>query len=189
MTYGLKDFYSTATRYGFARDNLLRLESISGVAGDGKPLFPDSIKDLQLYLKMATLPSRNITSGKVNYRSFTFNVPMEATYQENLGYAVTFYCDKWYIIKDILERWSNATYNEHQFISSTNFNACNMSLLLLDNSNSNEVLSEMKQLKRYTLNGCFLTQIGQMAYDVSSKGVISTCAANLAFQYVTSENI
>ena len=64
-----------------------------------------------------------------------------------------------------------------------------MSLLLLDNSNSNEVLSEMKQLKRYTLNGCFLTQISQMSYDVSSKGVISTCAANLAFQYVTSENI
>jgi hypothetical protein len=196
MGQGLQDFYKTATRYGFARDNLLRLEQITGIIKDSNKtpvaanVFPADEKDKNffVYMKSGVIPSRKVNAGRVSYKSFSFNVPMEAEYPENQGYAVEFYCDKYYIIRDILERWSNATFNEHQFISSTNFGECNVSMALLDNSDPTMQLENMRIIKRYTLHGAYPLLVGAVNYNTSSAGAIVSLPVTLAFQYVTSES-
>ena len=50
MAYGLQDFYKTATRYGFARNNLLRLQNISGDTRDNKPIFPIKQNNIDFYI-------------------------------------------------------------------------------------------------------------------------------------------
>lgn len=189
MAHSLQDFYKTATRYGFARDNLLRLNSITGVAGDGKNIFPgnDNDKNFNIYLKTASLPNRRINTIAVNFLSFPFNVPAEADYPENNSFSVTFYCDKYYIIRDIFERWSDTIYNEHSIASTTNFTNCNLELSLLDNSNANNTLENMQIVKKIKLFGCFPNNIGNIAYDTSGNGNIVTVNATLTFQYMTSE--
>lgn len=189
MAHGLQDFYKTATRYGFARDNLLRLTNITGTAGDGKPIFPnnETDKNFNIYLKTSTLPSRRINTVPVNFLAFPFNVPVEADYPENNSFPVTFYCDKYYIIRDIFERWSESLYNEHTIASTTNFANCNLQLSLLDNSDANSALENMKIIKNINLYGCFPNNIGNISYDTSSSGNIVTVNATLTFQYMTSE--
>lgn len=189
MAHGLQDFYKTITRYGLARDNLLRLSNITGTAGDGKPLFPTNPtdKNFSIYLKTSSLPNRRINTLNVNFMSFPFNVPMEAEYPENNSFPVTFYCDKYYIIRDIFERWSDTLYNEHAFATTTNFYKCNVELHLLDNSDINTPLESMRVVKKLTLFGCFPNSIGSIAYDTSSNGNVVTVNTNLTFQYLTSE--
>lgn len=189
MPHSLQDFYQTVTRYGLARNNLLRLEQITGLTGDGKPIFPsnDDDRNFNIYLKTATLPSRKIETTTVNYKSFNFNIPMGATYPDSNAFSVTFYSDKYYIIRDLFERWSNGTYNEHRFITTTNFQACNIYLSLVDNSDANTLIEEMKPIKRYILVGCFPNLVGGINYDTSSNGDIVTIPATLSYQYVISE--
>jgi len=189
MAHGLQDFYKTATRYGFARDNLLRLGSITGNAGDGKPIFPsnESDKDFNIYLKTSSLPNRKINTAPVNFLSYSFNVPMEAEYPENNSFPVVFYCDKYYIIRDIFERWSDSLYNEHTIASTTDFASCNLQLLLLDNSDANATITNMSVIKKITLFGCFPNNIGNISYDTSSNGNVVNVNANLTFQYMTTE--
>lgn len=189
MAHGLQDFYKTVTRYGFARNNLLRLTNITGLAGDGKQIFPSNPvdKNFNIYLKMGSVPSRRINTLNVNFLSFPFNVPMEADYPESTSFPVTFYCDKYYILRDIFERWSDSTYNEHNISTSTNFNNCNVELSLLDNSDANSGLENMRIIKKITLFGCFPNNIGSLSYDTSSNGDVVTINANLTFQYLTSE--
>jgi hypothetical protein len=189
MAYGLQDFYKTATRYSFARNNLLRLQNISGDTKDNKPIFPIKTGnvDFYIYLRTGSIPSRKINTATVNWKSFQFHVPLEAEYPESTSFPVTFYCDKYYIMRDIFERWSDATYNEHTFSTNTNFYDCNVQLDLLDNSDPNVSITEMKTVKKYTLYGCFPNNIGQLSYDTSSSGEVVSQSANLTFQYLTSE--
>ena len=125
--YGIKDFYTAAQRYGLARNNVFRVKNITnGVFLDEE----DSA--LYVYAKEGSIPSRQISTGNVSYKSFNFVVPLEAKYPENAAWTLTFYSDQDYIIRSLFEKWSKNTFNEHGHTSTFNFTQCDLELVLLD---------------------------------------------------------
>ena len=78
--YSIKDFYNAATTYGLARNNAFRINNITGI---DSILNSDNTK-LLIFARDGTIPSRQISTGKVNYKAFTFIVPLEAQYPENI---------------------------------------------------------------------------------------------------------
>ena len=141
--YKIQDFYQAATKFGLARNNAFRIKNISGDAGN---FFAGNIGDLLIFAKDGTIPSRVIKTGEVKYKSFSFVVPLEAQYPENQSWKVTFYCDGNYILRQLLEKWSVGTYNEHSNNSNLNWTNCNIDLALIDYTNG-----DMVENKIYTL--------------------------------------
>lgn len=191
MAYGIQDFYKTAQKYGLARNNVFRINQISNGV-----FLPDSDSNLYIYVKEGGIPSRQIQTGKVSWKAFDFNVPLNAIYPENTSWRVSFYSDQSYILRSCLELWSKGTFSEHGHYTKldTNqklsFGNCDVEIMLLDLSaklgtNINEG-ARNKQV--YTLKGCFPTNIGGISYNTTSSGEIISVDATLAFQYVESLN-
>ena len=129
--YSIKDFYTTATTFGLARNNAFRIKDITGPAGS---LFNNTANQSQLliFAKDGTIPSRQISTGKVNYKAFTFIVPLEAQYPENASWKVSFYSDSAYVLRELMEKWSVGTYNEHSNASLLNWTQCDIELSLIN---------------------------------------------------------
>ena len=202
--YSIKDFYTAATTFGLARTNAFRIKDITGPAGS---LFNNTANQSQLliFAKDGTIPSRQISTGKVNYKAFSFVVPLDAQYPENSSWKVTFYGDSSFQLRQLMEAWSVGTYNEHSNTSSLGWVDCNIQIDLIDYANSFHAKTFTRRVpqnpqgyetfplggfksKTYTLVGCFPTNIGQISYDNTSTGSIVTLDLTLAFQYIISEN-
>ena len=193
--YGITDFYNTITKRGLARNNVFRVKSI----GD---IFSGDSGDLLLYAQGGSIPSRQISSSKVSFRTFDFQVPMTASYPENSSYSLTFYCDNQYALRDILDGWSRRVYDEHKNIS-VQEGLVDIELVLIDNSfvNTNPLPTQQPvpavdpktngmptESRKYTLKSCFPQSIGSTSYSVGSNGELATVPINITFQYVISEN-
>ena len=199
--YSIKDFYTTATKFGLARNNAFRIKDITGPAGS---LFNNAAdrSELLIFAKDGTIPSRQINTGKVNYKAFSFVVPLDAQYPENASWKVTFYGDSSFQLRQLMEEWSVGTYNEHSNTSSLEWVDCNIQIDLIDYANVYNAKTFTQRFpqnpqgyfgpgfksKTYTLAGCFPTNIGQISYDNTSTGSIVTLDLTLAFQYIISEN-
>ena len=187
--YSIKDFYTTATTFGLARNNAFRIKDITGPAGS---LFNNTANQSQLLLfaKDGTIPSRQISTGKVNYKAFSFVVPLEAQYPENTSWKVSFYSDSAYVLRELMEKWSVGTYNEHSNSSLLNWTQCDIELSLINYYENNSSLKD-KEVDtnniKYRLVGCFPTNVGQMSYDTTSNGATVTLDLTLAFQYIELE--
>lgn len=178
--YGIQDFYKTATSRGIARDNLFRIKSIGDV-------FDSNSDDLLIYAKTGTVPSRNINTAKVNFKSFEYVVPMGAFYPENTNWPITFLCDSKYVLRDVLETWSRSTFDEHNQLNVKNL--VNIDAVLLNNSFTDITNnSRMKEVRSYKFIGCFPTNVGAMSYNTESTGAFVTCSVNIAFQYYITDN-
>jgi len=188
--YNIQDFYNTATTFGLARNNAFRIKDITGPAGSLINRVAEG-NQLLIFARDGTIPSRQISTGKVNYKAFTFVVPLEAQYPENASWKVTFYSDSQYALRQLMEAWSVGTYNEHNNTSLFDWTACNIQIDLIDYYNSDPIRGvpgDMPVHRTYTLVGCFPTNIGQISYDNTSTGSIVTLDVILAFQYIISEN-
>ena len=174
--YKIQDFYQAATKFGLARNNAFRIKNISGDAGN---FFAGNMGDLLIFAKDGTIPSRVIKTGEVKYKAFNFIVPLEAQYPENQSWRVTFYCDGNYILRQLLEKWSVGTYNEHSNNSTLGWTNCNIDLALVDYTNGSMIENRI-----YTLVGCFPTNIGSLSFDTTSTGSPLTLDMTLAFQYI-----
>lgn len=199
--YSIKDFYTTATKFGLARNNAFRIKDITGPAGS---LFNNAAdrSELLIFAKDGTIPSRQINTGKVNYKAFSFVVPLDAQYPENASWKVTFYGDSSFQLRQLMEEWSVGTYNEHSNTSSLEWVDCNIQIDLIDYANVYNAKTFTQRFpqnpqgyfgpgfksKTYTLVGCFPTNIGQISYDNTSTGSIVTLDLTLAFQYIISED-
>ena len=200
--YSIKDFYTAATTFGLARNNAFRIKDITGPAGS---LFNNTANQSQLliFAKDGTIPSRQISTGKVNYKAFSFVVPLDAQYPETSSWKVTFYGDSSFQLRQLMEAWSVGTYNEHSNTSSLEWVDCNIQINLIDYANVKNAKSMTRRGedsggyiggglesrgRTYTLVGCFPTNIGQISYDNTSTGSIVTLDLTLAFQYIISEN-
>lgn len=203
--YSIKNFYESATRFGLARNNAFRIKNITGPAGS---LINNTANhsELLIFAKDGTIPSRQINTGKVNYKAFSFVVPLDAQYPENASWKVTFYSDSQYTLRQLMEAWSVGTYNEHSNTSSLAWIDCNIQIDLIDYYNTRDAKTPSNTLKKevsgfsslptsdmpvrraYTLVGCFPTNIGQISYDNTSTGSIVTLDLTLAFQYIISED-
>jgi len=184
--YGITDFYNTAAQYSFARTNLFRITEITNGL-----YTPSESEDLFLYMRTSSIPQRKITVNEVKFRNFTYNVPSKATYPDAVGnWQVEFFCDKDYVLKDIFEKWSVNTFDEHSSTAqNTQWWDTNIVLSLLNNSSTDNSLTELTPIKQYTLVGAFPSTIAQVQYDISKKGEIATLQVNLGFQYFISETL
>ncbi len=190
MAYGIQDFYQAAQRYGLARNNVFRINQISNGV-----FIPDETSELYIYAKEGSLPSRQIQTGKVSWKAFDFNVPLNASYPENTSWRVSFYSDKDFIIKSFLELWSKGTFSEHGHYTQTKneklaFGDCDIEIVLLDLSSGlgSDINVGPRDKQVYTLKGCFPVNIGSINYNTTSSGEIVSVDATIAFQYVESLN-
>ena len=174
--FGIQDFYQTATERGFARNNLFRIKTIGEIFG--------SDSDLLIYAQGGMIPNRQISTSKISFKAFDFVVPMGASYPENQSWSVTFFCDSEYVLRDIFEKWSNATYDEHKNLNIGSL--VDVEAVLLNNSSIND--KELKEVRNYKLVGCFPVQIGPLTYIQGSAGELVGSQVNIAFQYVISNN-
>ena len=178
--YKIQDFYFSATKYGLARNNAFRVKNISGDAGS---FFAGDAAELLIFAKDGAIPSRVVKTGEVKYKSFSFVVPLEAQYPENQSWKVTFYCDGGYMLRQLLEKWSVGTYNEHSNNSTLDWTNCNIELALVDYTRGS-----MIENRTYTLVGCFPINIGSLSFDTTSTGAPLTLDMTLAFQYIKTGN-
>lgn len=204
--YGIQDFYSTALTYGLARNNAFRIESITSqtnepsgplqlFTGPQTPgqLFNSANDDLLIFTRDGSLPSRRISTGKVFFKSFEFNVPLDASYPENTSWRVSFYCDKGYILRKLLELWSVGTFDEHTQAGGPVWTTCDIELKLINyyskESTSAETQDDPSNMpgRRFKLVGCYPVNIGQISYDNTNSGSIVTMDATLAFQYIITD--
>jgi len=73
--YGIANFYNTVLLRGLARNNIFRIKSIGGIFG-----VEDS--DLLIYAQGGSIPSRQISSSIVSFKTFDYIVPMRANYRK-----------------------------------------------------------------------------------------------------------
>jgi hypothetical protein len=187
---GIMDFYKTATSKGFARKNMFRITQITNNVFN--PINEDASTaqgSLYLYLNDGVIPSRNISTTTVAFKGFNYNVPMNASYPEAGGWTINFSCDRDYILRDMLEKWSVATYNEHTASSTTNWASCDVMLSLLKTTGTGDNNSQLVETRKYTLKGAYPTSVGAMSYNLSDAGTIATIPVTLAFTYIISESL
>ena len=178
--YGIQDFYKTATSRGIARDNLFRIKNIDGV-------FDGSNDDLLIFAKAGTIPSRNINTAKVNFKSFEFVVPMSVFYPENTNWSLTFLCDSQYVLRDVLETWSRKTFDEHNQLNVKSL--VDIEAVLINNSYSDITKdSKLKEIRSYKFIGCFPSNVGPISYNAESTGAFVSSNVNIAFQYYITDN-
>jgi hypothetical protein len=196
MDNGIADFYKTVTKRGFARTNLFRIKSISRKGATSSSIYEptDGSDNLFLYTQDGTIPSRNISTTTVDFKSFKYTVPMVASYPESSNWAVTFYCDRNYKLRNVFEKWSVDTFDEHTSLSNIpNWWDCNIELDLLVNSGplfkGEQSLTAPYPIRKYMLMGAFLQSVGAMTYETKSGGDIVKQTAIIGFQYITSEDI
>lgn len=184
--YGIADFYKTVTDRGLARNNLFRIKSVGDIFGTPGG---EGDSDLLIYAQGGNIPSRQISTSKVSFKTFDFVVPMTASYPENSSWAVTFYCDSQYKLRDILETWSRTTFDEHKNLSVRGL--VDIEAVLLNNSFTKGERVNIKtpvEIRRYVLKGCFPIMVGSMSFVNSNAGEFATVPLTIAFQYVVSEN-
>jgi len=179
--YDIAHFYNTATRRGLARNNLYRIKSI------GEIFSATDNADLLIYAKDGIVPSRAIDTAKVSFKDFDFVVPTAAKYPENSSWSVNFYCDKSYVLRNLLESWSQTTFEEHQHIQELPFVLCDIDIVLLDNSNIDPNERKLKEIKTYKLVGTFPVNLGALQYSTGNAGEFVTQQVTIAFQYVITE--
>ena len=215
----LLNFYNSAKSLGFAKDNFFRVTSIDcrstgtsdiNAAKSINNFFKDPNK--YLFVKTGAVPSRKINTTKFYYKSFGFNVPTNAIYPTSSNWALKFYSDDKYFIKDIFEFWSQQLYNEHSFKSGLNLNTdINFSLYRpsrledtfkltgstkannrkITDSRTNKQqrldIFKLQEVRNYKLYGCFPVQIGEILYDTTKAGNLVSIDVTFAFQYIGSE--
>lgn len=184
---GIQEFYQTATSKGFARKNLFRITRIND--GNSDIYVPDSTGNLYLYAKTGLIPSRTVKNSTIPFKGFQFNVPTVIDYPESTSWNVEFFSDEEYIIRDLFEKWSTATFDEHTSTTTAKWWNSSLDMIVLKNSTTKgERLSNERFAKKYTLKGTYPANIGSIAYDVGDNGNIVSLNVNLAFQYVISES-
>jgi len=170
LNQNISDFYTAAQANDFARQFQFRIGTWS-VGGTSL------LENQLIYLETASLPGRTINNIPVPFMGLQFNVPGTASYPGSDAWAVTFRCDENYNIREALEQISEDTFSIVDSSGAYNIatNASYITLNLLGKNNST--------IKTYKLIGVYVTNIGDIAYNLGDSGTIQTVPATLAYQY------
>jgi hypothetical protein len=190
----IQNFYDAVKAYGIGRKYNFVLEAIDGAPPDVDTLLKNS--PYTLYAQSAKIPSRKITTAKVPYKAFEFNVPTTVSYPDNESWELTFISDNYLNIRNIFETWSRYLYNnETNSMDPTaiNFGKCNLTFNLLSEPIATnpagtvpDPAGNIYSPKSYTLYGVYPTVINGAQYDVSSSGQeVAKVTVTLAFQFFT----
>jgi hypothetical protein len=133
-----------------------------------------------VYAETANLQGRSITNIPTPYMGLDFNVPGLAKYPGSDAYVITFRADGKNIIREMFEQWSRAIFNDE--VSSGHYmihNSSTMQLALLTQGGD--------ILRRYKLWGMYLTECGELVYDMKGNGDVVSFTATFAYQFWTNE--
>jgi hypothetical protein len=167
---GIRNFYDTAARKDFFRQNLFRV-----IAFGGANFFN---QDDLLYIESTSLPSKTINNIAVPYMGLSFNVPGTVQYPNSNAWSVTMRMDANLDIRDKLEDWMTRIFDDRD--SSGDYSIPGgdegvTTLLLLDKKGGT--------LRTYDLYGCYITSLGDFTLNVTTAGEIVTAPATIAYQY------
>jgi len=187
----ITDFYSQAQKIGFGKKYNFKVTSIDYIPNDPGVGYD---KNYLLYVESLNIPSRNIATTTVPYKSFDFVAPTVATFPDKQNWKINFFSDDKLLIRKMFEGWSealydnqtNSTYYDKGSISTnaasrTNdgigFGYCNIKLQIVSET-------EEEAASTYTLYGAFPTQVGSMDYSISDNGsTVAKLPVTIAFQY------
>jgi hypothetical protein len=178
VVYGqsIKDFYRTATERGFARDFQFRITAfrVNGLELDTYNL---------VFLKTANLPGKTISTISTPYMGLDFQIPGNVKFDNNNNWTVTFYCDQSYDLRTLLEGSMSDTFDESQ--SSGNMEPRDLTENIIQISLIDDQLEEVRV---YNLLGAFITNIGEIKYNLTGSGAVQEVTASIAYQYWTTEH-
>lgn len=166
--YGIQQFYQRAIQQGFARDFQFRVLNL------GNWITSDQI----LYLSSATMPGRTVNSIQVPYVGLNFQVPGTANYNSNSGWQVKFRCDETMNVRNALERWSRAIFDDRTTTGTTipdNTPNNNITMVAIDNLGNAR--------KEITLIGAWIQQVGDLSYNLAGNGALVEVTATIAYQF------
>ena len=168
----INQFYTTATKVDFARNNLFRVVQMGSPSQGGVQLTEADL----VYLTTASIPGRTINNIVVPFMGMNYNVPGTATYTNSSNWNVTFRCNREFDIRQKLDQWSIATFDDNT--SSGKYQLANCGSLKLS-------AFDTEGNPKYTLEftGVYCTQVGEMAFDTTATGAVVTIQATLAYQY------
>ena len=167
----IRDFYSNASRYGFARDFQFRITTfdVNGVSLE---------EDNLIFLKTANLPSKTISTTAAPFMGLDFQIPGTVKFEGNNAWNVTFYCTQNYMLRNFLENSMSSTFNERDSTGSMEPKDLNENKIVLSLFDD-----QLNIVRRYTLLGAFITKVDEIAYDLTKSGGIVEVKATIAYQY------
>lgn len=169
-TYGIENFYNTASVNDFARTNLFRVIALGGTRFTTNDL---------LYITTTTLPARAIQNVEVPFMGLRFNVPGTVNYPNSAGWNVTFRLPQNYDIRRKFEDWQKQVFDDSNSTGAYNIpskDAANqVVIVLIDKAGT--------PIRTYTLFGAWIQQIGELSLDMTAAGEVLTQQATLCYQY------
>lgn len=167
-TFGIQNFYDTASRKDFARQNLFRVIQLGNT----------DIDDL-LYMTSASVPSRAIANITTPYMGLQFNVPGDANYPGSDAWAVKFRMPTGWDIRNKLEAWSKFIFDDQNSTGAYE---------IPDGSSANKIIMALidkvgNPVKYYTFFGAWLQNIGQVEMQITTQGEIVEQSATMAYQF------
>jgi hypothetical protein len=168
---GLQDFYQTAAARGFARDFHFRVTQI----GDSQLNNEDLI-----YVRSASVPSREIITDNVHFRGFSYQIPMTVKYPDAAGWNIEFIMDKDYGIYKKLDDWHKKVFDPTSYvgIEVPGYDQT-IELVLIDDN--------LSVIRKFYLRGIFPVKLGELKYNMGGTGAPVSFTMTIAFQYMTDE--
>ena len=182
---GIQNFYSAAQETGFTRDFQLRITPWK-VLNNAE--FLDEI-DALVMLRTATLPSMVTTVNQVPFMGLDFNLPGTTKFPGSQAWNVEFYYQQ-----NLREAGYSYPSLRELFISTMlgnfDFQETSTGNLQLPNKDDHfielaVVDDQLSNISNYWLHGAFITQVGDVAFDLTGAGAVQKIPLTIAYQYWT----
>jgi hypothetical protein len=160
----IQEFYAAAQRKEFARDFQFRVRTLG-------PFTEDDL----LYITTATLPGKEISNQVATFMGLDFNVPGSVKYSGSASWAVQFRCDEGLNIRNKLENWVNAIFDDRTSTGKYGVPVEEATLDLLG--------KDFEPVRRYNFIGIYPQAFSEISYDIQGDGAPLTIDATFAYQF------
>ena len=175
LAQGIQEFYSVAQETGFVRDFQLRIIDWS-VLNDTGGLGEDDF----LMLRTATLPSMQTTINQVPFMGLDFNLPGTTKFPGSQAWNVEFYFQQNRGVGTSLRDIFIST-----MLGNFDFQETSTGNLQLPNREENYIEmcivdDSLDELVTYRLEGAFITQVGDVTFDLTAGGAVQKIPVTIA---------
>ena len=183
---GIQNFYRIAQETGFTRDFQLRI-----IAWNVLNNVQDLNETALVMLRTAALPSMVTTVNQVPFMGLDFNLPGTTKFPGSQAWNVEFYYQQdlsrvGYSFPSLREHFISTMLGNFDFQETSTGN-----LQLPDKSNNfieiAVVDDKLEDISNYTLHGAFITQVGDVAFDLTGAGAVQKIPLTIAYQYWTND--
>ena len=182
---GIQEFYSVAQDSGFVRDFQLRITDwkvLNDTGGLGE--------DDYLMLRTATLPNMQTTINQVPFMGLDFNLPGTTKFPGSQAWNVEFYFQQQNLASGQIGGSLRDIFIS-TMLGNFDFQETSTGNLQLPSRETNYIEmcivdDNLEPLTNYRLEGAFITQIGDVTFDLTAGGAVQKIPVTIAYQYWTS---